>query len=197
MRIDIVTSSGSSQKLVFVINLDYEDMDSQPIQEQDSESLEERSVTGQAMQSTTGSNETLVVDFEDKYTNTPRPESYRNLYSNFPTANTPETPVKIQAGERHFTTFKTTLIQGSSYYRALFSGNWRSCPQPDGSYFVDIDGEYFAHLLKFLRHGVYPRGIYNTENKIDKEFYRGLLDAAGYLGVEGLYEWLRDKEYLY
>ena len=121
---------------------------------------------------------------------------HEDPYGDFPTAETPETPVVIQAGERRFTTFRTTLIQGSSYYRSLFSGNWRNCPQADGSYFVDIDGDYFAHLLRFLRHRVYPKGIYNAEEVIDKEYYKGLLDAAPYLGVEGLYEWLRDGKYL-
>ena len=193
MRMD--ASTQTSQEYVSHAHPDSEDVESQPMQRQRSETSKGRSETDETSQSAADSSETLFIKHQDSSIDVAVCESHEDPYSDFPTADTPETPIVIQAGERRFTTFKTTLTQGSSYYRALFSGSWRNCPQPDGSYFVDIDGDLFAHLLKFLRHGMYPRAIHNAEDRIDREFYGGLLDAAGFLGVDGLYQWLLAEEY--
>ena len=50
-------------------------------------------------------------------------------------------------------------------------------------------------ILKYIRHGVLPKAVNDTDGYLDREFYTGLKNAAGYLGIGGLYEWLDEKQY--
>lgn len=55
----------------------------------------------------------------------------------------------MNVGGRSFTTSWTTLKKAkSSRLEEMLS-----CPEPDGSYFIDRDGRHFHHILNFLRDG--------------------------------------------
>ena len=154
--------------------------------------IDDRSMTDHDEQSVSDLSETLTANPRDV---APREEA-NPIISPSPF---PET-VTIQAGTRRFTANRSTLTEGSLYFRALFSGRWTPRPQPDGSYLVDVDGNHFTYLLMFMQHGWLPRAVFTVEagrrGFVDREFYDGLKDAAAYLRVDELYEWLKDERFL-
>lgn len=101
--------------------------------------------------------------------------------------------VKLQIGERHFTTTKDTLTDGSDYFAALFT--WPNHKQPDGTVFVDRDGDLFMHILCYLRTKVYPF-FYNQSNGYDYAKYQLLLAEAKYFQVSKLESFIDTRAYL-
>ncbi|KAL9577224.1 MAG: hypothetical protein Q9212_006502, partial [Teloschistes hypoglaucus] len=67
--------------------------------------------------------------------------------------------------------------------------------QPDGSYHLDADPDIFAHVLRFLRHGLYPLA-YDINRGHDFALYAAVRQLAEFLLVEKLAVWLREKRYL-
>jgi phytoene desaturase (3,4-didehydrolycopene-forming) len=63
--------------------------------------------------------------------------------------------VNLLIGERRFTTTRQTLVTESPFFTSLLSGRWGSTLD-DGSYFVDADPALFEHILRYLRHSIYP-----------------------------------------
>ena len=67
--------------------------------------------------------------------------------------------------------------------------------QSDGSYFIDADGDVFAHVLRYLRHGTLPI-FYDEVRGHEHAAYVALLEQARYFGVEPLRVWLDGRKYL-
>ncbi|KAL8866719.1 MAG: hypothetical protein Q9174_006127, partial [Haloplaca sp. 1 TL-2023] len=70
-------------------------------------------------------------------------------------------PIVLQVGEQYFHTSKSTL-DGSTFLHSL-TERWAADKQPDGSFFLDQDPELFKHVLRFLRHGVFPLSYGNAK----------------------------------
>jgi len=67
-------------------------------------------------------------------------------------ARTVSSRIELNVGGRVFATTRTTLVSGrgaNSKLAALVSE-----PSPDGSFFLDRDGQLFQHVLNYLRDGV-------------------------------------------
>lgn len=103
--------------------------------------------------------------------------------------------IRLQVGELQFTVMKDTLVNGSSYFEALFSGRWPESKLPDGCYFLDADGDVFKHILGYLRHGVFPL-LWSRENGFDLSMYCAIATLAEYLLINPLAKWVKDRTYL-
>ena len=102
--------------------------------------------------------------------------------------------IQMQVGERRFTTTLHTLIEQSAYFRALFSAKTGKMPA-ELRFFIDLDGDVFAHVLRFLRSGVFPV-FYDKSKGHDYSLYAMLLGQARYLQIPRLEQWLAEKTYL-
>ncbi|KAI4266792.1 MAG: hypothetical protein LQ337_008661 [Flavoplaca oasis] len=103
-------------------------------------------------------------------------------------------PVILEVGEQRFKVSKDTL-SGSHMLAAKVSERWSSDSQTDGSYFVDADPEIFKHILRFLRHGVYPL-CYDKANGHDFATYAAIQQQADYLVIPKLVKWLDESQYM-
>ena len=105
--------------------------------------------------------------------------------------------ITLQVGERRFTTRATTLTEGSEFFARLLSGRWPSHHvQRDGSYHLDADGDVFAHVLRYLRHGTMPV-LYDDARGHDYGAYLAVREQAQYFGVEPLQRWVEERRYLW
>ncbi|KAI9770328.1 MAG: hypothetical protein M1840_003487 [Geoglossum simile] len=116
-----------------------------------------------------------------------------------PTRDTPTVrPVReiitLQVGDRRFMTTEETLTHQCGFFSSLLSGRWDDA-RPDGSYFVDADGDLFEHILRYLRRGVLPVFFSDLKGH-DHALYLALLEEARYFQIPRLEEWLEDKTYL-
>ena len=116
------------------------------------------------------------------------------------TLHSPKSPITLQVGDRRFTVNVKTLTEGSQYFSAAFSGRWSLEKQPDGSYFIDQDGEVFEHILRYLRSNstgdpVYPF-FYNQAKGFDYATYQHILAQARYFDIPPLLEWIEGQKYL-
>ncbi|KAJ8133434.1 hypothetical protein O1611_g180 [Lasiodiplodia mahajangana] len=109
--------------------------------------------------------------------------------------NEMENRVRLQVGERQFSTTKDTLMGESAYFSALFSGRW-SNQSDDGSYFIDSDPELFVDILRYLRSGNYPLFFDPAAGTYDYARYSALLGEAQYFGITQLENWIRNQRYL-
>ncbi|KAL4912137.1 BTB/POZ protein [Aspergillus aurantiobrunneus] len=105
----------------------------------------------------------------------------------------PHDIVELQVGERRFTTTRTTLLNGSTFFEALLSSRWNNAQK--GPYFIDADPDIFEHILRFLRRGVFPL-FFDIAKGHDYPMYYALLEEAKYFGVDALIEWLSNKGYV-
>ncbi|KAI4121312.1 MAG: hypothetical protein LQ338_006443 [Usnochroma carphineum] len=103
-------------------------------------------------------------------------------------------PIVLQVGEGRFHASESTLSE-SPVLKAMIAERWESSKQPDGSYFLDADPEVFKHVLRFLRHGVYPL-CYNIAKGHDFAMYTAIHKQADYLMLDTLAEWLSKRLYL-
>ncbi|KAL8960475.1 MAG: hypothetical protein Q9183_005459, partial [Haloplaca sp. 2 TL-2023] len=111
-----------------------------------------------------------------------------------PTSTNSKEPIVLQVGEQCFRTLKSTL-EGSTFLRSLTEDRWSAEKQADGSYFLDQDPELFKHVLRFLRHGIFPL-CYDKGKGHDFATYDGIRIMAEFLGVKDLATWLNAKQYL-
>ena len=109
-------------------------------------------------------------------------------------APTPSNTITLQVGECRFVTRPATLTRGSDFFARQLSGRWPDI-QPDGSYFLDADGDVFQHVLRYLRHEIMPL-FYDNVKGYDYGLYLAVLEQARYFGVEPLQKWLERKTYL-
>ncbi|KAI4234784.1 MAG: hypothetical protein L6R40_006663 [Gallowayella cf. fulva] len=106
----------------------------------------------------------------------------------------PSKPIVLQVGEERFYVNQDTLSR-SGHLEAVASVRWDHNKQSDGSFFVDADPEVFKHILRFLRHGVYPL-CYDKSKGHDFVMYAAIHQLASYLLVEDLMKWLSKAQYL-
>ncbi|KAK4119371.1 hypothetical protein N657DRAFT_626804 [Parathielavia appendiculata] len=105
-----------------------------------------------------------------------------------------EALVRLQVGERHFTTMRDTLTEESAFFAALLSGRWDNALD-DGSYFIDADPALFEHILRYLRRGIFPL-FFDVVKGHDYHLYVSLLEEARYFQITRLENWLERKRYL-
>ncbi|OJJ02343.1 hypothetical protein ASPVEDRAFT_41840 [Aspergillus versicolor CBS 583.65] len=109
--------------------------------------------------------------------------------------STPNCTVKLQVGERWFTTTPDTLVSRSTYFEALLSSRWNTMRE-DGSYFIDSDPSLFEHILRYLRRpNVFPI-FYDPAKGHDLVLYNSLLEEARYFGIDALVNWFEGEGYL-
>lgn len=105
--------------------------------------------------------------------------------------------ITLQVGERRFIVASQTLIDGSEYFKTRLSTKWS--PRLKGSsnrvFFIDMNGNIFAHILHYLRSGIYPL-LYDVAKGFDLVTYTAIRQAADYLGVLKLVQWIDTKRYL-
>ncbi|KAI9778590.1 MAG: hypothetical protein M1839_007983 [Geoglossum umbratile] len=102
--------------------------------------------------------------------------------------------ITLQVGDRRFITTKDTLTDQCGFFSSMLPGRWNSV-QPDGSYFVDADGDLFQYILRYLRRGVLPV-FYDNAKGHDHALYLALLEEAKYFQIPRLEKWLGNKTYL-
>lgn len=91
-----------------------------------------------------------------------------------------------------FVTTKRTLVEESAYFAARLSNRW---PCVDREITLDMDPAVFVHVLRYLRHGVFPI-FYDHVLGFDHGLYCLVLAQADYLLIERLSSWIREKRYL-
>ncbi|KAI0397650.1 hypothetical protein F5Y17DRAFT_414071 [Xylariaceae sp. FL0594] len=65
--------------------------------------------------------------------------------------------IKLQVGEKLFTTTRDVLVGGSTYFNALLSERWNQKQKgPQEPYFIDSDPKLFREVLLYLRSGNFP-----------------------------------------
>lgn len=96
--------------------------------------------------------------------------------------------VFVNVGERQFITTKATLSQ-SHYFQKRFV----EYPNDDPHH-IDGDGNYFEHILRYLRTQVLPV-FYTREKGHDHALYDAILKEARFYGIPRLIEWLHTKKY--
>ena len=107
-------------------------------------------------------------------------------------------PIIIQIGERSFTTTKNTLTKAGGYFSSQFSGRWADPTR--GQYFLDMDGDVFEHILRYLRSlvdewPVFPI-FYDQAKGPDYDLYQRVMAQAHFLCIFDLADWIRERKYL-
>jgi hypothetical protein len=100
----------------------------------------------------------------------------------------------LEVGERRFVTTTTTLTEQSGFFSSLLSGRWDN-EETSNSYFLDLDGDVFAHVLRYLRNRVFPV-FYDNVKGHDYGLYTMVFEQARYLQIPRLENWLRERTYL-
>lgn len=107
----------------------------------------------------------------------------------------PEEPIRLQVGDRFFTVMLSTLTDESAWFATKFGGDWLTVSQADGSYYIEADGDLFAHILRYLRFGVFPL-FWTQSGGHDYALYLALQAQADYFNLTKLVKYLNDKQYL-
>ena len=107
----------------------------------------------------------------------------------------PDDEIVLHVGGHRFHTTRATLIDGSDFFAAQFSGKWKYPSSGNGSYFLDANPKLFEHILAFLRRKVLPI-FWDSLQGFDHALYKELRIEADYLSVQPLANWIRQKSYL-
>lgn len=102
-------------------------------------------------------------------------------------------PVLLNVGGREFRTTVGTLTANSGFFAAYFSGRWTVPKLADGSVFVDADPDLFEHILRYLRHGIFPIAYDELHYRHDVNLYQRLTALAGYFDIPKLNTWLAES----
>ncbi|EFQ35269.1 uncharacterized protein GLRG_10413 [Colletotrichum graminicola M1.001] len=95
--------------------------------------------------------------------------------------------VKIEVGGRRFvTTFE--VLEKSPWFRNLFSIDFRNWYH-DGVFHIDNDGDLFAHILRYLRTGLYPL-FWDSRNGFDYPMYAMIKQQAHHYMLHDLEVWI-------
>ncbi|XP_070175796.1 BTB/POZ domain-containing protein KCTD7-like [Littorina saxatilis] len=87
--------------------------------------------------------------------------------------------IELNVGGRLFQTTLMTLTKDpNTMLGAMFSGKHRQPQDKDGRYFIDADGDTFAYILRYLRHGQFP-----PTSKVEE-----VHGSAVYFGLQDLVE---------
>ena len=103
--------------------------------------------------------------------------------------------VLLRVGERLFRTFASTLTTESPFFADLLSERAMTMLQDYGeAIFVDADPELFEHILRYLRHGVYPL-FWDRQKGFDLGLYVALQREAEFYGIAQLEHWIKHQTY--
>jgi hypothetical protein len=102
--------------------------------------------------------------------------------------------ITLDVGERRFVTTTSTLIEQSGFFSSLLSGRWDN-KETRNSYYLDMDGDVFAHVLRYLRNQVFPV-FYDKLKGHDYGLYAMVFEQARYLQIPRLEKWLQERTYL-
>jgi len=92
--------------------------------------------------------------------------------------------IKLDVGGYKFSTTLTTLTADPDcMLAAMFSGRFIVEKNEDGCVFIDRDGQYFHHILNWLRNGTLPP----IENHLEREY---LLVESKYYQITSLNEYI-------
>eukprot|EP01111_Echinosteliopsis_oligospora_P012614 TRINITY_DN4342_c0_g1_i4.p1 TRINITY_DN4342_c0_g1~~TRINITY_DN4342_c0_g1_i4.p1 ORF type:complete len:379 (+),score=106.28 TRINITY_DN4342_c0_g1_i4:73-1137(+) len=99
-----------------------------------------------------------------------------------------EKQIRIDVGGYKFSTTLTTLTADpDSMLAAMFSGRFPTIKNPEGYIFIDRDGQYFHHILNWLRNGTLPP----IEHQIERE---SLLLEAKYYHISSLADFVMNLD---
>ncbi|KAL8770826.1 MAG: hypothetical protein Q9194_005053 [Teloschistes cf. exilis] len=105
-------------------------------------------------------------------------------------------PIILQVGSERFTTTIDTPSRSLVLKARLKLKKYlKPKHQVDGSYFLDANPEICKHVLRFMRHGIYPLA-YDSVNGHDLGLYAATSRLADRLQVEKLSVWLKERQYL-
>jgi N-acetylneuraminic acid mutarotase len=91
--------------------------------------------------------------------------------------------VKLNIGGYHFETSVQTLRRvPHTFFDAYFSGRYSQDVCPDGSIFVDRNGEHFSHVLEYMRDGVVS--VARPRARPDVSLLRALKREFGFYSIE-------------
>ena len=93
--------------------------------------------------------------------------------------------VRLNVGGHHFKTTKDTLK--CTYFAPFIEGRMGHAVDDEGRLFVDRSGEYFSHLLQFMRTSLCPKWSYVTRVKQE------LLCECDYFGLDHLAHRIRGE----
>eukprot|EP01112_Ceratiomyxa_fruticulosa_P017831 TRINITY_DN5625_c0_g1_i1.p1 TRINITY_DN5625_c0_g1~~TRINITY_DN5625_c0_g1_i1.p1 ORF type:complete len:160 (-),score=10.66 TRINITY_DN5625_c0_g1_i1:59-538(-) len=82
--------------------------------------------------------------------------------------------VKLNVGGVLFTTTSSTLTShGENFFSGLLSGRFGDLKDENGAFFIDRNGEYFSHILEFLRTSelTVPQGVDKKLISREARFY--------------------------
>ncbi len=97
--------------------------------------------------------------------------------------------IKLDVGGYRFTTTITTLTADpNSMLAAMFSGRFPVEKNDEGFVFIDRDGQYFSHILNWLRNGTLPP----IESHLEREY---LLVESKYYQISSLNDFLLAQDH--
>lgn len=102
--------------------------------------------------------------------------------------------ISLQIDERHFVIFKSILEKKFSFFKALLIEEWQDSRSLDDSYFVDANSDFFVHILRYFRRGVFFL-FYKAIYEFDFDFYQTLQKKTLYFEIEDLHIWIKDQKY--
>ena len=102
--------------------------------------------------------------------------------------------ITLKVGERVFNTRRETLTEKSHWFDSYLT-RWNSNRQQDEPVFVDADGDVFSHVLRYLRHDIFPL-FYSASKGHDYALYHAVHEQARFFQIPRLERWIEEKSYL-
>ncbi|KAK1636461.1 hypothetical protein BDP81DRAFT_481149 [Colletotrichum phormii] len=100
--------------------------------------------------------------------------------------------IKLEIGGRRFVS-SMDVLERSPWFKYIFSINFRDWYR-DGVFHFDNDGDLFAHILRFLRTGMYPL-FWDARNGFDYAMYAMIQEQARYYMLYDLEAWIAQQKY--
>ncbi|EXF75495.1 hypothetical protein CFIO01_04955 [Colletotrichum fioriniae PJ7] len=100
--------------------------------------------------------------------------------------------IKLEIGGRRFVS-SMDVLERSPWFKYIFSINFRDWYR-DGVFHFDNDGDLFAHILRFLRTGMYPL-FWDARNGFDYAMYAMIQQQARYYMLYDLEAWIAQQKY--
>ncbi|MCJ1331979.1 hypothetical protein MMC10_008671 [Thelotrema lepadinum] len=107
----------------------------------------------------------------------------------------PNEAISIQVGERRFETTKKTL-QPTAWEKIEPKLGFKTLSDGTKLYLLDMDGDVFGHILRWLRHGIIPAFV-DANGDPDRAMYSVLHDQAIMLEAIALRDWLSRPGFAY
>ncbi|OHE98966.1 hypothetical protein CORC01_05656 [Colletotrichum orchidophilum] len=100
--------------------------------------------------------------------------------------------IKLEIGGRRFIS-SMEVLERSPWFKYIFSINFRDWYR-DGVFHFDNDGDLFAHILRFLRTGMYPL-FWDARNGFDYAMYAMIQQQAHFYMLYDLEAWIAQQKY--